>query len=71
MAPPGIPEDRYEALSKAFAATLKDPALLADAAKMKLDIDYLSGEDAKKMLKQFADYPPSLLQKAKLALGQP
>jgi hypothetical protein len=50
---------------------LKDPALLADAAKMKLDIDYLSGEDAKKMLKQFADYPPSLLQKAKLALGQP
>jgi tripartite-type tricarboxylate transporter receptor subunit TctC len=71
MAPPGIPEDRTEALSKAFAETLKDPALLAEAKKMKLDIDYLSGEDAKKMLKQFADYPPSLLQKAKLALGQP
>ena len=70
MAPPGIPEDRYEALSKAFAETLQDPALLADAEKMKLDIDYLSGEDAKKMLKQFADYPPAVLQKAKLALGQ-
>ena len=71
MAPPGVPEDRYAALSKAFAETLKDPALLADAAKMKLDIDYLSGEDAKKMLKQFADYPPSVLEKAKLAMGQP
>ena len=70
MAPPGIPEDRYEALSKAFAATLKDPALLADAAKAKLDIDYVSGEDAKKLLKQFADTPPAVLQKAKLALGQ-
>ena len=71
MAPPGIPEDRYEALSKAFAETLQDPALLADAEKMKLDIDYLSGEDAKKLLKQFADYPPAVLEKAKLALGQP
>ena len=71
MAPPGIPEDRYAALSKAFAETLKDPALLADAGKMKLDIDYLSGEDAKKMLEQFADYPPAVLEKAKLAMGQP
>jgi tripartite-type tricarboxylate transporter receptor subunit TctC len=71
MAPPGIPADRYEALSKAFAETLTDPALLADAAKMKLDIDYVSGEDAKKMLEQFADYPPAVLEKAKLAMGQP
>jgi tripartite-type tricarboxylate transporter receptor subunit TctC len=69
MAPPGIPEDRYQALSKAFAESLKDPALLAEAKKMKLDIDYLSGADAKKMLKQFADYSPDVLQKARLALG--
>jgi tripartite-type tricarboxylate transporter receptor subunit TctC len=71
MAPPGIPEDRHAALSKAFAETLKDPALMADAEKMKLDIDYLSGEETQKMLKQFADYPPAVLQKAKLAMGQP
>lgn len=70
MAPPGIPEDRYEALNKAFAETLKDPAVLAEARKMKLEIDYLSGEEAKKMLTRFADYPPAILQKAKLALGQ-
>jgi tripartite-type tricarboxylate transporter receptor subunit TctC len=70
MAPPGIPEDRYEALNKAFAETLKDPALLADAEKAKIDIDYLSGDEARKMLKQFADYPPAVLQKAMVALGQ-
>lgn len=70
MAPPGIPADRFEALNRAFAETLKDPALLADAKKMKLDIDYLSGEEARKMLKKFADFPPAVLQKAKLALGQ-
>jgi hypothetical protein len=36
---------------------------------MKLDIDYLSREEAKKLLKQFADYPPAVLEKAELALG--
>ena len=70
MAPPGIPEDRHAALSKAFAETLKDPALLADAEKMKLDIDYLSGKDAKKLLQQFADYPPAVVRKARRAIGQ-
>jgi tripartite-type tricarboxylate transporter receptor subunit TctC len=69
MAPPGIPTDRYAALRKAFAETLRDPALLADAEKMKLDIDYLNGDDAKKMLEEFADYPPAVLAKARIALG--
>ena len=71
MAPPSIPVDRHEALSKAFAEVLKDPALLAEAEKMKVSIDYLSADDAKKMLKQFADYPPAVIEKAKLAMGQP
>jgi len=70
IAPPGIPKNRYEALRKAFLKTLKDPALLADAAKMNLDINYLSGGDATKLLKKFAHYPPSVIKKAKLALGQ-
>ena len=69
MAPPGLPADRYGALNQAFAEALKDPGLLADAKKMKLDIDYLDGEDAKKMLQEFADYPPAVLQKARTALG--
>ena len=32
LAPPGIPEDRKAALIKAFDATMRDPAFLADAA---------------------------------------
>ena len=34
-APPGIPDDRKAALIKAFDETMKDPALLAEAAKRK------------------------------------
>ena len=70
MAPPGLPADRFEALSAAFAETLKDPALLADAQKLKLDIEYLSGEDAKKLLKKYADFSPAVLAKAKQVLGE-
>ncbi|HWG04434.1 MAG TPA: hypothetical protein VG271_05410 [Beijerinckiaceae bacterium] len=70
MAPPGLPNDRFEALNTAFAETLKDPALLADAKQAKLNIEYLSGGDAKTLLKKFADYPPAVLAKAKQVLGE-
>lgn len=70
MAPPGIPDDRYEALSEAFTDTLTDQALLADAKQMQLEIDYLSGSDVKKLLNEFANYPSAVLETAKLAIGQ-
>jgi tripartite-type tricarboxylate transporter receptor subunit TctC len=70
MAPPGLPDDRFEALKAAFAETLKDTALLADSKQAKLNIEYLSGEDAKKLLKKIADYPPAVLAKAKQVLGE-
>jgi tripartite-type tricarboxylate transporter receptor subunit TctC len=46
--PPGTPKDRLEILRQAYAATLKDPAFLADAKKSKLAIDYTSGEEIEK-----------------------
>ena len=50
--PPGAPPERLQTLRKAFAATLRDPALLAEAKKMKLDIDPVSGEDIDGYVKQ-------------------
>lgn len=35
--PPGVPQDRVAALRKAFAATVKDPAYLAEIRKRNLD----------------------------------
>lgn len=70
MAPPGVPADRMAALRKGFADTLKDAALLADAKKAQIDIEYVSGEDARKLLVQFADYPKAALEKAKKAMGR-
>lgn len=50
--PPGAPPERLQTLRNAFAATLRDPALLAEAKKMKLDIDPVSGEDIDGYVKQ-------------------
>jgi tripartite-type tricarboxylate transporter receptor subunit TctC len=50
--PPGAPPERLQTLRKAFAATLRDPALLAEAKKMKLDIDPVPGEDIDGYVKQ-------------------
>ena len=42
--PPGSPPERIAALRKAFVQALADKDLLAEAAKMNLDVDALSGD---------------------------
>ena len=44
-APPGVPAGRLAALRRAFGATMKDPAFLADAKKRRLEIDPITGEE--------------------------
>lgn len=70
MAPPGIPKDRAAALRKAFADTLKDKALLADAEKVDIEINLVTGEQVEKMLVKFADYPKAAIDAAKKAIGR-
>jgi tripartite-type tricarboxylate transporter receptor subunit TctC len=43
LAPPGIPADRVGVLRKAFMDTMKDGEFLAEAEKMKLEINPVSG----------------------------
>lgn len=38
VAPPGVPQDRLDALRQGFEETLKDPAFIADAQKLQLNI---------------------------------
>ena len=43
VGPPGIPADRLAALRAGFEATMKDPAFLAEADKLKLEVNPLTG----------------------------
>ena len=42
-APPGVPADRLAALRRAFDATMKDPDFVAEAEKLQLEIEPLTG----------------------------
>ena len=62
--PPGIPPDRLQTLQKAFLETLKDPELLAEAKKSKIEISPVDGPTVAKKFAALYDMKPSL--KAKL-----
>jgi tripartite-type tricarboxylate transporter receptor subunit TctC len=67
--PPGTPRDRVAALRTAFDATMKDPALLADAKKARLEIRPVSGRDVQAMVDKLYATPEPLVKKAREALG--
>jgi tripartite-type tricarboxylate transporter receptor subunit TctC len=70
LAPPGIPEDRKQALRRAFDATMRDPAFLEDAARMRLDITSITGEAIESFLRDAYATPKPLVERAGKILAQ-
>ncbi len=64
IAPPGIPADRAAAMIKAFSETLTDPAFLADAAKIRLSLDPLTGEEIMRLLDEAHKAPKDVIDRA-------
>jgi tripartite-type tricarboxylate transporter receptor subunit TctC len=62
-APPDIPADRAKALQDAFMATHKDPAYLAEAAKVGIEVSPISGEKIRQLIEQIAKTPPDQLKR--------
>jgi tripartite-type tricarboxylate transporter receptor subunit TctC len=69
-ASPNLPKDRLALLRKAFLDTMADKDFLADAQKMNLDIDIATAEQVETLLREFASYPKSVIDKAKAAIGR-
>ena len=65
LGPPGIPPDRLNALRQAFEATMKDREFLAEADKLKLEINPLTGAQVEDLVKQvYAGTPPEVAKRA-------
>ena len=61
VAPPGVPTDRAKALQTAFAQMLSDPAFLAEAGRLKLEINApKTGPQVQALLDRAFDLPQSL-----------
>jgi hypothetical protein len=66
--PPQVPEPRVRMLQKAFIDTLKDPQLLAEAEKAKLEIDPIDGPGIEKMVKGLYEIEPAIIDRVKQIL---
>jgi len=70
LATPGIPADRVKMLREAYAKALKDPDLLAEAQKGKMDVELSTGEELQALVKEIMDQPAEVIERVKKILGQ-
>ena len=68
MLPPETPKDRVDILRKAFDSTMADPAFLAEAAKMSLDIAPASGARVQDLVEKLYAAPASVVSRARKAM---
>jgi tripartite-type tricarboxylate transporter receptor subunit TctC len=66
--PPNVPAPRVEALRRAFDATMKDPAYLAEADKLKIEVDPLAGEEVAALVEQVSRTPPDTVARVRTAM---
>jgi tripartite-type tricarboxylate transporter receptor subunit TctC len=66
---PGIPPERVAAIRSAFNAALKDPDLLAEAQKLRVDVDGLDATEMQKLVDGLFKAPPDVVSKAREILG--
>jgi tripartite-type tricarboxylate transporter receptor subunit TctC len=67
--PPGLPADRLAALRRAFEAAMRDPALLADAAAQKLEVQPATGPEIERMVAEIYRTPDALVAKLRQTLA--
>src|SRR5215467_4346491 len=69
--PPDVPAERAAALRRAFDATMKDAAFIAEAAKLQFDVDPLTGEAVQALVGQLAATPREVVTRVRAALEAP
>ena len=62
---PGTPPDRLQAMQQAFVKALRDPELVAEANKAKLEVDPIDGPATTKTFAGLYELPPPLIAKLK------
>jgi tripartite-type tricarboxylate transporter receptor subunit TctC len=69
-APPGTPADRVQALRDGFDKAMKDPALLADAEKVNVGIEPMTGAAIASFVDDAYRTPPDVAARAAQMLGR-
>jgi tripartite-type tricarboxylate transporter receptor subunit TctC len=66
--PPNVPADRVAAIRRAFDATVKDKDFLAEAEKLKIEVDPLTGEQVAELVGQLHHTPADVVARVRTAM---
>jgi tripartite-type tricarboxylate transporter receptor subunit TctC len=69
-APPEVPEDRAKALQDAFMATQKDPAYLAEAEKIGIDISPIGAQEVLGLIDRMAKTPADQMKRIEKLISE-
>ena len=69
IAPPGTSAEHLKILRSAFEQSIKDPELLAETQKQRMDVDPETGENLEKLAKRILQQPPEVLARVKKILS--
>ena len=70
VAPPGVPADRVKVLRDSFDKTIKEPALLAEAERRRLEIDPTRWDEMESLAKDVMATPPDVVARMRKLLGE-
>ena len=65
VAPPGVPGERVEILRDAYNKALKDPELLDEVKKSRLDMEPITGQEIEAIYKELMNQPPAVVDLVK------
>ena len=66
---PDVPQARAALLRDAFKATMEDPELRREAARLKFDVDFLDGQTVQDSVRRSFASPPEIVSKVKSILN--
>jgi tripartite-type tricarboxylate transporter receptor subunit TctC len=67
--PPNVPADRVNAIRRAFDATMKDKEFLAEAEKLKIEVDPLTGEQVAALIVDIYKTPAATVERVREAMA--
>jgi len=65
LAPPGTPADRVKVLREAYERAVKDPELVAEAKKSRVEVNPTRGDELQSMAKDVVVQPPEVIEQIK------
>jgi tripartite-type tricarboxylate transporter receptor subunit TctC len=63
VAPPDVPVERIATLRKAVMETLRDPEFLAEAEKIKVEINPVNGDEIQALVQESFAMPAEIVKK--------